>query len=90
MRDGRRHDVQVKLAERPPRDDADRGARSPTPASRSPRAGGAMPRSASRCAISIATSPAALEVPDAVQGVIVARVDPMGAGILGADIGAAS
>jgi serine protease Do len=79
MRDARRLTLHVKLAERPPREDADRGTldsnrprpRIPEPAAEVPL--GLTVRDLDREFL------ARLEVPDSVQGVMVSRVDPTGA-----------
>jgi serine protease Do len=75
LRDTRRLTVHVKLAERPPREEADRDAldhgsrpRVPEPASAEVPLG-----------LTVRDISGRLEVPDSVQGVIVSRVDPTGA-----------
>ena len=78
MRDARRLTVQVKLAERPGRDDPDRASldtraprRIPEPVPEAPL--GLTVRELDRAFIG------RLDVPDSVHGVIVSRVDPTGA-----------
>ena len=80
VREGRRHAMSIKLAERPPRDDDDSepdqlgarpGTRVPVPMSDVPL--GVSVREMDRTFIG------RLEIPRDVQGVIVSRVDPTGA-----------
>ncbi len=81
VRDGRRHSLQVKLAERPLRADEDGDSTSdalgdgrPRPPEPSPDVPlGVSVREMDR------TFSGRLEIPDTVQGVVVTRVDPTGA-----------
>ena len=81
IREGRRHALAVKLAERPPRGEEFAGAQNPLGTPSRPKA--EEPDGQPPLGVSVREMDRAfvgrLEIPDSVQGVIVTRVDPAGA-----------
>ncbi|HEX5475599.1 MAG TPA: trypsin-like peptidase domain-containing protein [Vicinamibacterales bacterium] len=79
VRDGHRDSTTVKLAERPPRDPGERGLALPGGRRVGPEPGDDTPPFGLTVRPLDAGFVHRLEIPDSVQGVVVARVDPVGA-----------